>query len=188
VCGGELGPCVDAAIQTPMLCTKGPVNTEPEIIVGYQPGNGQTVGGNGQIKVWVNDEGAPIIATNEQVDATSGVITAPGDRAAKAPDSYLWEPAVYIAPNTAEMGGTPYFPQNIKGDYNNSYLGIGFPHHVSGMDPVPPGSMVTEIFTAEYIWDVNALALAPGTYLAEFVIHDGDSDRGIGCVSIVITP
>jgi hypothetical protein len=32
------------------------------------------------------------------------------------------------------------------------------------------------------------LGLAPGTYAAEFLIFDGDRDRGIGCVNIEITP
>jgi hypothetical protein len=42
-------------------------------------------------------------------------------------------------------------------------------------------------YTAEFIWDVNSLGLKPGQYLAEFVIHDGDRDRGVGCVAITIT-
>src|SRR5215831_9740496 len=45
----------------PMLCMAGGANNEPEILVGYSPANGQSVGATGQIKVWVNDEGAPII-------------------------------------------------------------------------------------------------------------------------------
>jgi hypothetical protein len=190
-CGGELGPCDDAAVDAfvePMLCMPGGVNSEPEIIAGYAPASGASVGANGQIKVWVNDENAPIVAPHEQVDTTTGLITVPGDRTAKAPDNYLWEPAVYIAPQTAETGGTPHFPQAMKGDFNTNPFGIGFPTHVAGMDPAPPGSMLGEFWTAEFIWDVNALALTPGTYLAEFVIHDGDSDRGVGCVMIDITP
>src|SRR5262249_55765775 len=141
-----------------------------------------------QIKVWVNDENAPIIAPHEVVDPTTGLVTTPGDRTAKAPDNYLWEPALYIAPETAETGGTPHFPQAIKGDFNTNPFGIGFPTHVNGMDPVPPGANLTEFFTAEFVWDVSALPLSPGSYIAEFVIHDGDSDRGVGCVQLTVTP
>jgi hypothetical protein len=171
----------------PALCQPGGANNEPEILAGYLPANGQSVGAGGQIKVWVNDEGAPIIAPNEQVDPTTGMITTPGDRSAKAPDGYLWEPAVYIAPQSAENGGTPHFPSAIKGDYNNTTKkGPGI--HVAGMDPPPAGAMLSEKYTAELIWDVNSLGLAPGAYVAEFVIHDGDEDRGVGCVTITINP
>lgn len=169
----------------PKLCEAGGVNNEPEILVGYAPANGQTVGAGGQIKVWVNDEGAPIIAPGELVDASSGMITKPGDRTAKAPDGYLWEPALYLAPQSAENGGTPHFPTLIRGDYNNTtQKGAGL--HVAGMDPPPPGSTLSEKYTAELIWSVDALALPSGSYIAEFVIHDGDRDRGVGCVTITI--
>jgi hypothetical protein len=168
-----------------MLCQPGGVNNEPEILAGYSPSNGQSVGAGGQIKVWVNDEAAPIIAPNEQIDPSTGVITAAGDRTAKAPDGYLWEPAVYIAPQSAENGGMPHFPTAIKGSYNNTtQKGPGT--LVAAMDPVPAGTMLPEKYTAEIIWNVDSLGLAPGTYVAEFVIHDGDKDRGIGCVTITI--
>ncbi|MGZ3440975.1 MAG: hypothetical protein ACXVDD_15735, partial [Polyangia bacterium] len=183
---GEFSSCDGGTPTPPKLCTAGGANNEPEILVGYAPANGQTVGAGGQIKVWVNDEGAPIIAPGEIVDATSGAITTPGDRTAKAPDGYLWEPALYIAPQSAETGGTPHFPSFIHGDYNNTtQKGAGL--HTAGLEPAPPGSMpLTEKYTAEIVWNVDSLGLAPGTYLAEFVIHDGDRDRGVGCVTITI--
>jgi hypothetical protein len=181
------------------LCTDTSVNTEPEIIAGYSPYPGQTVSATGQIKVWVDDEHAPFVAPGEQADPTTGVVTMPGDRTAKAPDGYLWEPALYIAPQTAASGGTPFFPKWIKGNYNNNP-----PTQTAGItgapvDPIPPGTpppmMSTRTYRtnrttyhAEYIWDVSALGLAPGTYAAEFLIFDGDRDRGIGCVNIVIAP
>jgi hypothetical protein len=170
----------------PALCTAGGANNEPEILVGYAPANGQSVGAGGQIKVWVNDEGAPIIAPGELVDATSGAITTPGDRTAKAPDGYLWEPALYIAPQSAENGGMPHFPSFIHGDYNNTTKkGGGL--KVAGLEPAPAGSQpLQEQYTAEFVWNVDSLGLAPGSYIAEFVIHDGDRDRGIGCVTITI--
>lgn len=193
-CGGgscsstELSSCDGGAPPlppTPMLCKAGGVNNEPEILVGYAPASGQSVGAGGQIKVWVNDEGAPIIAPGEIVDASTGMITTPGDRTAKAPDGYLWEPALYIAPQSAENGGTPHFPSLIRGDYNNTtQKGAGL--HVAGMEPPPAGSVLSEKYTAEFVWSVDALALPAGSYIAEFVIHDGDRDRGIGCVTITI--
>jgi hypothetical protein len=109
VCGvNEFGPGCDAGM--PKLCTDESVSNEPEILAAYSPANGKSVSENGQIKVWINDERAAIIAPNEQIDSMTGLITAPGDRTAKAPDGYLWEPALYIAPQTAENGGTPHFP------------------------------------------------------------------------------
>jgi len=50
----------------------------------------------------------------------------------------------------------------------------------------PAGSVLAEKYTAEFVWNVNTLGLAAGTYIAEFVIHDGDRDRGVGCVTIII--
>jgi hypothetical protein len=175
------------------LCKDMTVNTEPEILVAYQPAAGQSVSQNGQIKVWVNDECAPKIAPGEQLDPNTGAITTPGTQSAEAPDGYLWEPALYIAPQTAENGGTPHFPTAIKGDYDNdpncvcSFI-CAAPPPAPPIDPPPSGSQTPEQFTAEFIWDVSSLNLPPGTYTAEFVIHDGDVDRGIGCVVIVISP
>lgn len=192
---GQPGPGCDASLPPPpMLCNDPVVSNEPEILAAYSPATGETVKENGQIKVWINDERAPIIAPNEQVDATTGMITMPGDRTAAAPDGYLWEPALYIAPQTAENGGTPHFPQAIKGWYNNVPPAAGGrpPNgagvQVPGMDAPPAGTLLPTQYTAEDIWDVSALGLAPGTYIGEFVIHDGDRDRAVGCVTIVIAP
>lgn len=176
----------------PALCSDESISNEPEILVGYEPANGQSVSADGQIKVWVTDERAAIIAANEQVDPMTGAITSPGDRTATAPDKYLWEPALYIAPQTAESGGTPHFPQVIKGWYNNvppaggqrPPAGAGV--QVPGMDTPPQGAKLL-MYTTEYIWNVRDLNLPPGTYTAEFVIHDGDRDRAVGCVTIVVT-
>ncbi len=200
-CGkGEFGPqCADGGVPPlPSLCTDESINNEPEILVGYEPGTGQTVGKNGQIKVWVNDERPEIIAPMEQVDNATGAITMAGDRTAKAADGYLWEPALYIAPLTAESGGPAHFPQFIKGWYNNvppanggarggSRLPVMGVQTMAAGDPVPASAQLSEKYTTEVIWDVASLGLAPGTYIAEFVIHDGDRDRGVGCVTITIT-
>lgn len=171
----------------PSLCNDRSVNREPEILVGYSPASGETVGKDGQIKVWVNDEGAPHIAPGEQVSVDTGQITTPGDRTAKAPDGYLWEPALYIAPQTAETGGTPHFPTLIKGSYNNDPPSRGAGTSGPPIDPYPAGTTRGEMpYEAEFIWDVNSLGLSAGTYQAEFMIRDGDAERGVGCVSITI--
>ncbi len=197
-CGaGEFGPGCDAGVPTlppaPKLCTDPTVSTEPKIIAGYSPTAGQTVGSNGQIKVWITDECPAFVATGEMVDATTGQITVAGDRTAKAIDNYLLEPALYIAPMSADTGGTPHFPQWVKGDYNNAPNALGCYLGSSGtkgpaVDPAPPGSApLDQFFNTEFIWDVNALGLGPGTYLAQFLIHDGDFERAVGCIAITIT-
>jgi hypothetical protein len=170
------------------LCQNGNINNEPEILV-YP--NEQTptitVASGGQVKVWVNDEGAPFISQNEQVDLSTGQIITPGDRGAKAPDNYLWEPALYVSPATAESGGQPHFPTAVKGQFSNT-PGVRSPG-VKGapIDPVPSGAIAqVEDYTAEYIWDVSSLGLSAGSYQAEFVIHDGDRDRGVGCYTLQV--
>jgi hypothetical protein len=185
----EFAPgCSDGG--TPRLCNDKNINNEPEILGGYAPASGQSVGRNGQIKLWVTDEHAPFIAPNEQLDPNTGMVITPGDRTAKASDGYLLEPALYIAPQTAENGGTPHFPQLIKGAYNNKPLAAGKRMVIQGapIDPPPAGVMLTEKYSGEDVWDVSALGLSPGTYSAEFLIHDGDEDRGVGCVTIIIAP
>jgi len=172
----------------PELCTNQDLNTEPEILVGYSPAAGQSVGLQGQVKVWVNDEHPPFIAPGEQVDPSTGAITAPGDRTATAPDGLLWEPALYIAPQTPQNGGTPHFPSWIKGWYNANPPNTSGGVQVPGMDPVPRGASLSEKYTGEDIWDVSSLGLSPGTYMGVFVVHDGDDDRAIGCVTIAIGP
>ena len=189
---GETSERCDAGVDAgpppppPAVCTDSTVSTEPKILVGYSPAMGQTVGMTGQIKVWVNDENSPFIAPGEQVDNTTGAITTPGTRTATAADGLLDEPALYIAPATPTNGGTPHFPQLIKGSYNNNPPTRGTFTGGAPIDPPPAGSMLGATYTAEFIWDVSALGLAPGSYTAVFSVHDGDRDRAIGCVTIVI--
>jgi len=141
---------------------------------------------SGQIKVWVNDERPPFVAPNEQIDPVTGAVTVPGDRTAVAPDGLLYEPAIYFAPQTPLNGGTPYFPQWIKGWYNNQPPS-GSGTQGTAVDTPPAGTQLRDMFTGEDIWDVSALGLSPGTYTAVFVVHDGDRDRAIGCITIIIT-
>ncbi|HYQ01877.1 MAG TPA: hypothetical protein VER96_24560 [Polyangiaceae bacterium] len=174
--------------EYPSLCSDPAINNEPEILVAHSPANGETVSEDGQIKVWINDEGAPFISPNETLDPDTGAVLTPGDRAAQAPDGYLWEPALYIAPATAESGGTPHFPQMVKGWYN--YPGRGKANGFGGaaIEPIPGNPQLHDKYNAEDIWDVSSLGLPPGNYIGEFVIWDGDTDRAVGCINIVITP
>jgi hypothetical protein len=172
------------------------VSTEPEILVAYTPAMGQTVGATGQIKVWIDDENPPFIAPGEQVDNMTGAITMAGTRTATAADGLLDEPALYIAPDTPTNGGTPHFPQWIKGSYNNNPPTRGTFTGGATVDPIPAGAStgtgggglggLLAQYHGEFIWDVKALGLGPGTYTALFSVHDGDRDRAIACVTIVI--
>jgi hypothetical protein len=193
LCTGSVTNCAQPP-PPPSLCANTTVNNEPIILAGFSPVSGQSVARNGQIKVWIQDEWPPFISQGEKVDPATGAVLTPGDRTAKAPDGYLFEPALYIAPQSAATGGTPHFPQWVKGQYNNNPA-AGKPTKGSTpatqgapIDPVPAGTVLKEKYVDEYIWDVCALGLAPGSYTAEFVIIDGDQDRAVGCVTIVIAP
>ena len=200
-CDVELYPDCNSDGGTPpppSLCSNNEVNNEPEILAGYSPAEGESVSQGDQIQVWVNDEWPELIAPNEEVDPATGAVLTPGDREAKAPDGYLWEPALYIAPLTAESGGPPHFPQYIKGWYNNVPPANGVKPKGGKMaqvvgssgasvDTAPAGVSLREKYTTELVWNVDALGLGPGTYSGEFVIGDGDLDRAVGCVTIVIT-
>lgn len=169
------------------LCQSGGVNDEPEILVTYSPTTGATTTATGQVKVWVTDEGSPFIAPNEQVDKSTGQVTSPGDRTAKAEDGFLYEPALYVAPGKAENGGTPHFPDFIKGNYNNDPPNRGSGTDGAPYDPIPNGKAGNLLdYTAEYVWNVSSLGLAAGSQQVEFVIHDGDHNRGVGCINVTV--
>ncbi len=174
------------------FCTPGKgINTAPQIIIGFEPDLGKTVAANGQIKVWVNDDHVPMVAPNEQVNPTTGQITTPGDRAAKAPDNFLWEPALYIAPQTAEANGAPHFPNFIKGRFNNTPPAASNGVQGPPIDNPPPGSVPNSLgydasYTTEYIWNIAQLNLAKGSHQLQFLIHDGDNHRGVKCMTLNI--
>ena len=188
---GEFGVTCDAGTS---LCTDKTINNEPEILAAYEPASGAAVEKDGQIKVWVNDEWAAFIAPGEQVDNATGAILTPGDRSLKSHDGYLYEPALYIGPDTADKGGTPHFPSAIKGWYNNAppaakpkkMAGVTLGTQGAPVDAAPAGTKLREQYTTEFVWNVSELGLAPGSYFAQFVIGDGDYDRAIGCVTIKI--
>jgi len=179
------------------LCQPGGSNNEPEIISATTPASGQSVSATGQIKIWVDDEGAPIIAQGETTNS-DGSISNPGNQNGKALDNYLFEPALYLDLATAESGGSPHFPNYIKGQFNNNPAdqasGFAVRNVTNGaaIEAPPAGassclpSTFFKCYKAEYVWNVSGLGLTPGTHRAEFVIHDGDFDRGVGCVNIQI--
>src|ERR1700691_5384629 len=91
-------------LGTDSLCTDPTKNTEPAIIAAYSPQTGGTVGTNGQIKVWVVDELPPIVAPGLTTNA-DGSVKDKGNQGALAPDSYLYDPALYVD-TPVEHGGS----------------------------------------------------------------------------------
>lgn len=185
-----------APMGTTALCKPGGLNYEPEIISATAPAEGQTVSATATITVWVDDEGAPMIAPGETTDS-KGAIVNKGNQAAVALDNYLYEPALYLDSYTAESAGSPHFPDFLKGQVNNNPAKAIMTTNLTPVAPIdnpPPGAQTGGCFSsnffkcykAEYIWNISSLGLSPGTHRAEFVIHDGDSNRGVGCVNFQV--
>ncbi len=194
-------------------CQNSHFNSEQGILLGLDPAPGGSVV-SGKVRAWVTDEKAPIVAPGEIVDPTSGAITKTGDRTARnttlrGKDNYLWEPAIYLTAITdsningpysgdAENGGNAYFPSFIKGQYNsnislpsvdlktNLLIDSDYTSFENGPDYLNKGmeSGTPTGYNAEYVWDINSFGLPPGSYRAEFTIHDGDGDLAIDCVTI----
>ncbi len=170
------------AVITPpagSICRRGGVNNRPEIILAYSPAHGKAVRSDGQIKVWAQDNKPLFIAPNERIGRNSGAIVKPGDRTLTAPDGLIWEPQLYVFPQTVDNNGKPYFPNNIKGHYNNGEVRVAY-----GMEKLPPGVIAKDKYVAQYTWNVKDVGLVPGAYQLQFVIHDGGQGRAIGCIAI----
>jgi hypothetical protein len=163
----------------PPSCISTVASIEPGMLAASTPAAGGSVARTGQIKLWINDEWPTIIAPGEQTDAT-GKITVPGNRGAMAVDGFPWEPALYI-------NGKGYYPSAVKGCFNSKStaqtMNCG---QVAPIDVMPAGTFAVLPFTTEVIWDVSSLGLAPGSYSAEFSVHDGDFERAVGCINIGI--
>jgi hypothetical protein len=169
---------------TTNLCTKGGANKNPDALIAYSPDQATAVSTEGQIALWVSDTAPPYISPNEVVIRSSGSIKTPGDRAAKAPDNYLLEPQLYVFPATVENNGKAYFPNFVKGYYNN-----GTALNSYNSDVLPVNSLPQKTFTAEFIWNVSGIGLTDNDYQIEFVAHDGHEVLGVKCITIrVYTP
>ena len=176
--------------------------------MGYDPPMGHPVGWTGQVRVWVSGDSAPFVAPGEVVDNMTGAVTTPGDRAATAKDGLLYEPTLYIAPQSPTDGATPYFPQWIRGSYNDNppspagwYIGEAPATKGAPVDPIPPGSAIKgpgfwavspawSPYETEFVWDVSALGLGCESYTAVFSVNGGPfrgGYRATGCVTIGIT-
>ncbi|HWY79643.1 MAG TPA: hypothetical protein VNW29_04765 [Candidatus Sulfotelmatobacter sp.] len=175
-----------ATITPPVvsLCKKGGANIHPEALIAYSPAQATAVSTNGQISLWVSDTHPPYIAAGEQVARGSGAVKTPGDRAARAPDNYIIEPQLYIFPQTVETNVRPYFPDFVKGYFNNGTLLASY-----NSDVIPLNALPTNGYTVEFVWNVKTIGLTEGEYQIEFVAHDGNQRLGIRCMSLrVYTP
>ncbi len=195
-------------------CENAGFELENEILLGSDPAPG-TAATSGKVRVWVRDEAPPKISLKEVVDPNIGSITTPGDRRALDTSSdgggnYLWEPTIYLLPATGNPPSrpfcnaknttcTPYFPVTIKGGYDPypGYDSMAFGGAKKGPaidsdltnfqnGPGQKKPKPSDTYFAEYIWDFSSLNLAKGNYWAQFVIHDGDNNVGISCVTLQI--
>lgn len=166
------------------LCEKGGKNIDPDALIGYSPDQAQGVSSLGQIDLWVSDTMPPYISPGEQVLQSDGAIKEAGDLATLAPDGFLLEPQLYIFPQTVDRNGKPYFPNYVRGDYNNGNPGVSY-----GSDPTPYDALPLSTYTVEFVWNVSSIGLTAGDYQIQFVTHDGREQLGIRCESIyVYTP
>ncbi len=175
-----------ATITPPItsLCQKGGANVHPEALIAYSPEQAGAVSSNGQISLWVSDTKPPYIAPDEQIARGSGAVIQHGNLTARAPDNYLLEPQLYIFPYTISRNGTPYFPDFVKGAYNN-----GVPLVSYNTDILPAYALPKSNYTVEFVWNVKHIGLTDGSYSIEFVAHDGHQKLGVKCMSLrVYTP
>jgi len=166
------------------LCRKGGANVHPDALVAYLPDQATAVSTTGQIKLWVSDTLQPYISPGELINRSSGAVKKPGDRTATAPNTYLWEPQLYIFPQTVENNGKEYFPSFVQGDYNNGASGVSY-----GSDILPTSSLKLSNYTIELVWNVKDIGLTDGEYKIEFVAQDGHAQLGVKCMTLrVYTP
>jgi len=163
------------------LCTKGGNNKNPDALIAYSPAQSTAVSTVGQISLWVTDNKPPYVAPNEQASRSSGAIKLSGERDQTAPDGYRFEPQLYIFPHTVETNGKPYYPDFIRGDFNN-----GTPQNTFNSDVMPTDALPKKGYTVEFIWNVANIGLTPNEYEIEFVAHDGNENLGVKCINIRI--
>lgn len=161
------------------LCKKGGANVHPEALIAYTPQQASAVSTDGQISLWVSDTQPPYVAPNERVSRSTGIVEIPGALTARAPDGYLWEPQLYIFPQTVEKGGKYYFPNFVRGSFTN-----GTPQVSDNTDILPINSLPKSDQTVEFLWNVKNIGLTDGEYKIEFVAHDGHQRLGVRCISL----
>lgn len=170
-----------ATITPPMSasCAPGGINARPDIIAYVSPKNATSVSSDSSIRIWVNDTLPLKIAPGEVVTRNSGSIVRAGDRTAKAPDGQLFAPALYIFPQTAEAGGAPFFPSNIRGDYDNGERRIAF-----GVERLPADITLKYGYTAQYTWFIKDLPIRSGSYQIQIVVTDSVDKHGVACFNM----
>lgn len=189
-------------IEQENACQASRFNREADIFVGSDPTPGGVASVGGRIRVWIDDGNGGSVVPGEVIDRNTGQVITPGDRLARGRTTgYLIEPALYITPLTApdqpgpfagdaENGGKPYFPTAVRGEV------VYGDHNSTDFLPLPPIESPVGFdvrarrshggHIAQFIWDVNSLGLSPGFYRAQFVVHDGDGDLAINCITIQI--
>jgi hypothetical protein len=174
---------------TTSLCTKGGANVHPEALVAYSPDQSTAISNTGEIKLWVSDSKQPYISPGELITRSNGAVKAAGDRTATAPDTYKIEPQLYVFPYTVEKNGQAYYPDFVKGDYNNGTAATPATGVSYGGDVLPISALPTSNFTVEFVWKVANIGLTDGDYNIEFVAHDGHLNLGIRCMTLrIYTP
>jgi hypothetical protein len=126
--------------------------------------------------------------------------------------NFFWEPSLYIVPlsqplnanhvycDTHTPGCSAIYPIFIKGDYNTAdrFKGGSFAgdykgppvdsdaNYLNGPDPNGgnPNGNRDDKYLGEYIWNISSLNLASGSYIAQFVVHDGDTNLAVDCFTI----
>lgn len=196
---------------TANACARNKFNEEADMFFASDPAPGGITNVGGKIRVWVRDGNGGSISEGEEVDPTTGKITKPGDVDAidgLGPNYYRWEPALYLTKLTApdqagpytgdaEEGGTPYFPSEVRGyvsyagEDSNSGVKLPAVESPAGFEvPLDPTverkhKSTDGLEVAQFTWDTNTLGLAPGSYYrAQFVVHDGDKDLAVNCMTI----
>ena len=185
-------------------CAESNFNREPYIFIASDPLPGGIAVPGGRIRVWVDDGNGGSVSEGEIINKDTGQIITPGDRSAtdgKGQGYYRWEPALYITPLTspdqpgpyagdAENGGQPYFPSFVRGRVvytdSNTTRFLSLPPIESPVGFEVPRSKDHGGNQAQFILEVNSLGLTPGFYRAQIVVHDGDGDLALNCITIQI--
>ncbi len=188
---------------------------EPGILYAAKPGPNDIASATDTIKLWYSDEHALTLgvgAISPMVNHPVDQIANPqvGDTTQRDPYGFPQFPALFIVDVTfdpkntvgdAQHGGIPIPPSIVYGTWkaanaadppaNGWNVGAGDPFPSQPTNIQHSGTTrIENEYGAEIEWNISSLNLAPGhSYKAQFVVHDGDSNRaggdiGIGCTTV----